>query len=111
MIPFQTGINQVTATVTATSLFDLINTARVSALGSVANYSKLPTAIDHIEIDSEGTIRFTLDGSTPTTGVGLRVGATTGILVYEGVNLKDFIIVAGGNVAVNVQIGTEGKMP
>ena len=104
MIAFKTGVIQVTATTTATSLYDLINTAKSGKV----DYSMLPTAIDHIEIDSEVSIRFTVDGSTPTSSTGLRASNTSGILVYEGVNLKDFMIYGSG--VVNVQIGTQGKM-
>ena len=105
MIAFKSGVIQVTSTTTATSLYDLMTTAKGSAL----DFTKTPGAQpDHIEIDSETTIRFTIDGSTPTASTGLRASATTGILVYEGINLKDFILIGAG--VVNVQIGFQGKM-
>ena len=105
MIPFKTGVIQVTATTTATSLRNLINTAK----GSAVDYTKLPGDIDHIEICPEGAITFTIDGSLPTATTGLQGSSTSGILVYEGVSL-DQMFLYGSSVKVDVQIGMQGKM-
>ena len=105
MIPFSTTVLQVTATTGALTLRKLID----AAFSGTVDYSKgVGAQPDHIEIDSEGDIRFTVDGSAPTSSTGLRAAATTGILVYEGVSI-DQMRLYGSNVKVNVQIGWQGK--
>jgi hypothetical protein len=98
MIPFKTGVIQVTATTTASTLKDLINTAK----GSVVDYSKMPD-INHIEINPEGAVRFTVDGADPTSSTGLK-GATDSYYVFDGVTLDQFKLY-GSNIKVNIQIG------
>ena len=107
MIPFKTGYAQVTATTAALSLRDLLAVANSNV---PIDFSKLPVPIDHIEIDPEGAIRYTIDGSAPTATTGLQGSNTTGIVVFEGVTLDNFRIY-GSNIKVNVQVGTTGKMP
>ena len=105
-MPFKTGVVQVTATATATSVRDLIDTA----LGSKVDYSKFPF-INHIEINPEALIRYTLDRGTITTTTGMKAIADS-YYVFEGSTLDDVLLIAAsGTVKVNIQVGQTEKQP
>lgn len=93
-----------TATTTASTLKTLIDVAKTSAV----DYSKMYD-INHIEINPEGAIRFTVDGTDPTASTGMK-GATDSYYVYEGVTLDQFKLY-GSNIKVNIQIGRTEKQP
>ena len=106
MIPFKSGVIQVTATTTASSLRTLITAANSGPV----DFSKLPGGqVDHIEFFAEGSVTFTIDGSAPTATTVLQAAAVSGILVYEGVSL-DQMWFYGSNVKIDIQLGTQGKM-
>ena len=97
-----TGVMQVTGTASAVSLVDLMNTA--SAGKGTAALGKRP---NYVTICPEGAIRFTLDGQTPTTSVGL-IGASTTLYnntySYE-VNDISKVMIIGNTVKINIGLG------
>lgn len=89
--------SQPSATATATSLKNLIQTAD-------SNITDADLAgIEIIELNPEGDIRY-LVGAEPTTakGMALLSGQTR---VLEGVHPKDLYLIASATTKVNIQLG------
>ena len=92
--------SKISVTTTATSLYDLLDTA-----ASAAN--SLPGDLNAVDLVVEdGDIRVLFDGNTPTAANGLLL-KTTNIYSFRGVPLTKLkLIRAGGaDVAVSVQVG------
>ncbi len=91
---------QITATTTATTLKDLLDTANSSALD-------LAGQINYIELNAEGDIRYAM-GGTPTTTKGMKVNSEE-TRIITGVTLDQILIIAGSNTLINVEIGIEAE--
>ena len=89
---------QVSATTTATSLKDLLQTADSSLTDEMLR------SISYVRLDAEGAVRWNIGGN-PTSSVGQRLQDNTPE-EFVGVHPEDIIlIVAASTVAVNVLIG------
>lgn len=92
--------SKITVTSTATSLFDLIDTAG----GSV---SDLPGNLNAVDITVEdGDVRMLMDGNTPTSANGVLLSSGN-VYMLRGVPLTkmQLIRVGGSNVTCSVQVG------
>jgi len=87
--------SQVTVTVTATALSALITTADATMTDF--------TGVDYILLNPEGVIRY-LYKSIPTAAVGIEC-IDLQQLVITGINPTNLMLIAAGNVLVNVQLG------
>jgi len=89
----------VTVTSTATTLYDLINTAGSTTV-------EFPTNLDGVDLIVEASsVRVLFDGNVPTASKGVLLGQ--GVYKFRGVNLNKcrLIRVGGSNISVGVQIG------
>lgn len=93
---------QITGESNAKTLVELMNTASAGK-GTTALLNKP----NYVTLCPEGTIRFTLDGQTPTTSVGL-IGASTTLYnntySYE-VNDISKVVIIGNTVKINIGLG------
>ena len=91
----------ITVTSTATSLFDLVDTAGSTASGlGTKNLNAVDISVE------DGDIRMLMDGNTPTTteGVLLSSGNT---YYFRGIPLSKFLMVrASTDVKCSIQVGT-----
>lgn len=87
---------QITVTTTATTLKNLLDTANGSALDLSSN-------VNAIELNAEGTIRYSTAG-TPTTSKGMKIN-TDETRILSGINLTDIRLIASSNTLVNVEVG------
>jgi len=84
-----------TVTAAAAALSALITTAD----GTVTDFSN----INYILFTPEGTVRY-LYKSTPTALVGIEASDLDRVEIV-GINPKDLMLIAAGNVPINVQLG------
>ena len=99
---FKLPATQITVTSTAQTLDQLITTAA----GSDYSILKDANAVD-IQVESE-SIRFLVDGNTPTASVGFLLSATgVSIKQFRGEEVGKIKLIRGGasDATVNIQIG------
>jgi len=87
--------SQVTVTVAATALSDLITMADAT----MTDFS----GVNFILLNPEGAVRW-LYLSDPTAAKGIKVAAND-VVEISGINPTDLMLIASGDVLTNVQIG------
>jgi len=94
------GASQITVTATATTVESLVATA-------ASAFFELPHEADALDIQVEAnSVRYLVDGNTPTTTVGFLLEAGT-VKQFRGADLHKLKLVraTGSDATVNLQFG------
>lgn len=97
---YTTGVNQVTGTTGALSLKALMNAASSGKWDAAALLSN----VNYVMLNPEWAIRFTVDGSTPTTAIWFQ-WASWGFYYIEWTDILNKLTIINAQ-KVNIAVGS-----